>query len=277
MLKSQHLPESYSAWQLLDKLAQHQQLIFSLIRREVQARYQGSLLGLFWAIANPVFMLTVYTFVFSVVFKARWNTASESKTEFALVLFIGMAIFGIFSECLSKAPASITANTNYVKKVVFPLEIIAIVNLGAACFHFALSFLVWLVFYLLCFGVPPATAWQLPFALLPLLTLSLGFSWFFSALGVYLRDIQQVVSVLIVVLSFLSPIYYPLQALPVEFRAVLAWSPLALIIEQSRNLLIWGKPVDWMACLILNLVCAGLAWLGYVWFQKTRKGFADVL
>lgn len=277
MLRTQHQAHSYSLWHLLRQIRQHRHLLFSLIRREILARYQGSLLGLIWPLVYPLLMLAVYTFVFSVVFKARWTSLSDSKAEFALVLFAGMAVFAIFSDMLSRAPTAVTANANYVKKLVFPLEMLALVNLGSALFHALISLSMWLLVYLCVLGVPPVTLWQFPLILLPLISLSLGCSWFFSALGVYVRDIQQVVLVLVAVLSFLSPVFYPLQALPVEFQDFLAWSPLAIILEQSRDTLIWGKPLLWSRYIYLNLVSLGLAWLGYVWFQKTRKGFADVL
>lgn len=277
MLRVQHQLPSYTLRHLLASVIQHRHLLLSLIKREVLARYQGSWLGLLWALINPLLMLLVYTFVFSVVFKARWSSLSESKTEFALVLFSGMLVFAIFSESLSRAPTSITANANYVKKLVFPLELLALVNLGAALCQTAFSLLVWLLVFIYLRGWPPATLWQFPLSLLPLLWLSLGFAWFFSALGVYFRDMQQIVVVLTAVLSFLSPVFYPLQALPPEYQAILAWSPLAIILEQSRNTLIWGQALNWSSWLSLNLFCAAIAWAGYFWFQKTRKGFADVI
>ena len=272
-----HAVPSITPLSLFASLRQHRRLIVSLIQREVLVRYQGSLLGLLWSFFNPVLMLAVYTFVFSVVFKARWAGGSESKTEFALVLFAGLMVFGLFSECVSRAPGLVVSNVNYVKKVIFPLEILPVVAMGAACFHLLVSFIVWLIFYSIFFGVPPATIFILPLVLLPLVLLSLGVSWLLASLGVFIRDIHQVVGVAVSVLTFLSPVFYPIAALPDGFRAVVQISPLTQVIEQSRDAMIWGKPLDWQSWLVYFLLSGVVAWLGFAWFQKTRKGFADVL
>lgn len=259
-----------SAWR-------HRGLIMTLTKREVIGRYRGSLLGILWSFFNPLFMLVVYTFVFSVVFKARWSVGSDSKTEFALVLFAGMIVFGLFSECVNRAPALVLGNVNYVKKVVFPLEILPLVSLGAATFHLLISVVVWLIFYLAFFGIPHPTVLLLPVVLLPLALFTLGLSWMLASLGVYLRDVGQVVGVVTTALLFLSPIFYPVTALPAEYHTLLYLNPLTPVIEQTREVLVWGKlpnPGFWAAAM---LVGSAVAWIGFAWFQKTRKGFADVL
>ncbi len=272
-----HAARSTNPLSLLRSLKAHRALIFNLMRREVMSRYQGSLMGLLWSFFNPILMLAVYTFVFSVVFKARWAGGSESKTEFALVLFAGLMVFGVFSECITRAPSLITGNVNYVKKIIFPLEVLPVIALGAALFHLAISFGVWLIFYLIFFGMPPLTLLALPLILLPLVFLSLGLSWCLASLGVYLRDIQQIIGVLTAVLTFLSPIFYPITALPEEYRSFVQWSPLTQVIEQSRDAMIWGKSLDWSLWSAYLFASTLIAGLGYAWFQKTRKGFADVL
>lgn len=252
-------------------------LIRALVKREVLGRYRGSALGILWSFFNPVFMLAVYTFVFSVVFKARWSAGSDSKTEFALVLFAGLLIFNLFSECISRAPGLILANVNYVKKVVFPLEILPWVSLGSAIFHTIISFGVWLLFYLVFFGMPKLTLLLFPLVLIPLLFFTIGLSWILASLGVYLRDVGQIISMVMTVLMFLSPIFYPVSALPEKYQILLHVNPLTLVIEQARDVLIWGKlpaPELFAIYLIISTV---IAWGGFVWFQKTRKGFADVL
>jgi lipopolysaccharide transport system permease protein len=234
-------------------------------------------MGMLWSFFNPILMLAVYTFVFSVVFKARWAGGTDSKTEFALVLFAGLMIFNLFSECVNRAPSLILGNANYVKKVVFPLEILLVVALGSAIFHFLISFLVWLLFYLVFFGIPPATILLLPVELLPFIFLILGIGWLLASLGVYLRDVTQVIGVTTTVLMFLSPIFYPLEALPEKYRSFLYVSPLTDVIEKSRDLMIWGKGLDWTGWILFLSVSIIVSWLGFAWFQKTRKGFADVL
>lgn len=252
-------------------------LIAALTKREVVGRYRGSLLGILWSFFNPVFMLMVYTFVFSVVFKARWSGGSESRTEFALVLFAGMIVFGLFSECVNRAPGLVLANANYVKKVVFPLEILPIVSLGAAVFHLLVSFAVWVVFYLIFFGLPQPTVLTLPLVLLPLALFTLGVAWGLASLGVFLRDVGQIVGVLTTALLFLSPIFYPVTALPPDYQTLLHLNPLTPVIEQTRLVLVWGKLPDPGFWLLELAFGSATAWVGFAFFQKMRKGFADVI
>lgn len=252
-------------------------LIRVLVVREVAGRYRGSILGILWSFFNPVFMLAVYTFVFSVVFKARWGTDGESRAEFALILFAGLLVFNLFAECVNRAPSLIIANTNYVKKVVFPLEILPWVVFGAALFHALVSLAVWLLFSFWVFGLPHATLVLFPLVLAPLVLLVMGLSWFLAALGVFLRDVTQLVGVMTTVLMFLTPIFYPISAIPERYRFFLYLNPLTFIVEQTRSLLIFGRGFAWGSMALLSLFAFFVAWLGFAWFQKTRKGFADVL
>jgi len=222
-------------------------------------------------------MLVIYTFVFSVVFKARWSGGGESKTEFALVLFIGLIVFNIFSETINRAPGLIISNANYVKRVVFPLEILPFVSLLTALFHGAISLGVWLLAYLVIFGIPPGTIFYLPLILLPFILFIMGLSWILSSLGVYLRDVGQFVGILTMVLMFLSPIFYPITAVPEVFRGMLFMNPLTLVIEQVRSVLYFGVSPSYNLLAMHFVFSLAMSWLGFAWFQKTRKGFADVL
>ena len=222
-------------------------------------------------------MLAVYTFVFSVVFKARWSGGSDSKTEFALILFAGLIVFNLFAECFNRAPGLILSNVNYVKKVVFPLEILPWVSLGSALFHTLISLVVWLIAYLILFGVPHVTVLLLPLVFFPLLLFIMGLTWGLASLGVYLRDVSQFVGIFTTALMFLSPLFYPSSALPEEYRYLLLLNPLTPAIEQARDVLFWGKAPDMTMLTVYLLISALIAWLGFAWFQKTRKGFADVL
>lgn len=268
---------SISPREMLASVWRNRQLIKALVKREVVGRYRGSMLGILWSFFNPVFMLLVYTFVFSVVFKARWSGGSDSKTEFALVLFAGLTVFNLFAECFNRAPNLVLANVNYVKKVVFPLEILPWVSMGSALFHGVISLLVWLIFYGILFGVPHPEAALFPILVLPLLLMTMGLSWFLAALGVYLRDIAQIIGLVTTTLMFLSPIFYPVSALPADYQPFLLLNPLTPAIEQGRALLVWGTLPDWQLVAMYFFVSLFVAWLGFVWFQKTRKGFADVL
>lgn len=234
-------------------------------------------MGLLWSFFNPVFMLGVFTFVFSEVFKARWNTGGDSKAEFALVLFVGLIFFNLFSECINRAPGLILSNTNYVKKVVFPLEVLPFVALLSALFHAAVSLGVWLLAYVVLFGAPHVTVLYLPLVMLPFLLLVMGVSWALAALGVYLRDVGQMIGIATTALMFLSPIFYPASALPEAYRTLLYLNPLTPVIEQGRAVLYFGQSPDFSLLAQCFAASVVIAWLGFAWFQKTRKGFADVL
>lgn len=252
-------------------------LIKNLVMREVIGRYRGSVMGILWSFINPILMLIVYTFVFSVVFKTRWNNGSDSKTEFALVLFAGLIVFNFFTECITRAPGLILANVNYVKKVVFPLEILPLVSVGSALFHSAVSLVVWLLAYTIIFGVPHATVLLMPLVILPLLLFTIGISWVLASLGVFLRDVAQFMGIITTVLMFLSPIFYPATALPEKYQHWLSINPMTPAIEQARAFLYWGSAPDLQMAAIYLAASSAIAWLGFAWFQKTRKGFADVI
>ena len=252
-------------------------LLVGLIQREIGGRYQGSILGVLWSFFNPVLMLAVYTFFFSVIFKVRWQGGAGSKTEFALILFAGLIVFNFFAECLTRAPTLIVSNVNYVKKIVFPLELLPLVVMGSAIFHLLISFLVWLAFYIIFFGIPYAGVLLFPIVLIPLVLVTIGVTWFLASLGVYLRDVSQVVGALVPVLMFLSPVFYPIKSLPVEYQTLVLISPLTVAIEQARDVMYWGGSIDWQVWGSYLVISCLVAWLGLYWFQKTRGGFADVL
>lgn len=263
---------------MFTSLWRNRQLILQLARRDVISRYRGSLMGLAWSFLTPLLMLVVYTFVFSVVFKARWNiNVEESKTDFAIILFTGMIVFNLFAEIVNRAPGLIVSNTNYVKKVVFPLEIFSWVTLGSVLFHSLVSLVVLLLAQIVLNHSLPWTVIFFPLVLLPLIFASVGVAWFLAALGVFVRDIGQLTSVFTTVLMFLSAVFYPLTSLPERYQGLLMINPLVLIITESRKVLIFGSQPDWFSLGIALLAGFGLAAAGFWWFQKTRKGFADVL
>lgn len=256
---------------------QHRRLILQMARREVVGRYRGSVLGLLWSFFNPLLLLTVYTFVFSVIFKARWNTGSDSKTEFAVVLFVGMIMFQVFSEAVNRAPSLIISNANYVKKVVFPLEVLPVVALLVALFHAGISFCV-LVLAMVVLGFPVhATILYFPLIVLPFILFTLGVCWFLASLGVFIQDIGQSIGLVTTVLMFLTPVFYPVSSLPAHYQRIVGMNPLAFVIEQSRNVVIFGTVPSWTGVLLMMVVSICVAALGYQWFNRTRKGFADVL
>ena len=274
-----HAAQPTSLVALVKSLWRNRQLIVQMTKREVVGRYQGSAFGLAWSFLNPVFMLVVYTFVFSEIFKSRWGGmgGDDSKTQFAVVLFVGMIVFSLFSEVINRAPGLIIANVNYVKKVVFPIEILPVIAMGAALFHSLISLGVLLAAFALFNGYLHWTAVFTPLVFLPLVILIMGLAWMLASLGVFLRDVGQTIGIITTVLMFLSPVFYPVTAVPERFRPFIMANPLTFIIEQAREVLIWGRLPDWTGLGIYTLVATAIAWAGYAWFQKTRKGFADVL
>jgi lipopolysaccharide transport system permease protein len=273
-----HAAQSVSVMALIDSLWRNRQLIAQMTRREVVGRYRGSVMGLAWSFFNPILLLAVYTFVFSVVFKSRWGgDGDETRTQFAVVLFAGMIVHALLAEVLNRAPGLILSNANYVRKVVFPLEILPVVSLGAALFHSLISLGVLLLAFIVFNGYLHWTAILAPVVLLPLAILSLGFAWMLASLGVFLRDVGQVIGLVTTVMLFLAPVFYPITALPSHIRPWLMANPLTFIIEQARDVLIWGRMPDWIGLGAFTLLAVAVAWLGYAWFQRTRKGFADVL
>jgi lipopolysaccharide transport system permease protein len=272
-----HAPAPVSLASLFSSLWRNRELILRMTKRDVIGRYKGSVMGLLWSFLNPLALLSIYTFVFSVVFKARWGVAQEPRSQFAIILFAGMIVHSLFSETLIRAPSLVATNVNFVKKIVFPLEILPVVAIGASCFHAAVSILVLGGALILLNGALPWTVVFLPLVMLPLVLLALGIAWALASLGVYLRDVVQPIGLLMTVLLFASPVFYPLSALPDGVRPWLIFNPLTFIIEQTRAVLIYGQPPSASGLLLYFLVSIGILWIGYAWFQKTRKGFANVL
>lgn len=264
-------------WKMITSLWINKTLLVSLTKREIIGRYRGSFIGLLWSFFNPLFMLAVYAFVFGDVLNSRWSGGDGSKSEFALVLFAGLIVFNLFSECINKAPSLILNNVNYVKKVVFPLDILPWVMIGAGLFHVAISLIVWLIGYSFLIGMPSHTALLFPVVLLPFIILTLGLTWLLASLGVFLRDINQMVGIITTALMFLSPLFFPLELIPSAYIKYVQFNPITVPIEQVRNVLVWGKNPDWFLLSIYSIVAIFIAYIGFFFFQKSRKGFADVL
>ena len=273
-----HSRAPVSPWALVSNLWHYRRLILQMTRREVVGRYKGSVMGLLWSFLTPLFMLAVYTFVFSVVFKARWTTSpDESKGDFAVLLFAGMIVHGLFAEVLNRAPGLILANVNYVKKVVFPLEILPVISMCTALFHTGVSLLVLVCAIVLVNGEFHSTMLLVPLIALPYILFVQGLAWALASLGVYLRDVGQTIGIITMIMLFMSPVFFPISSLPVEMRPLMEANPLTFIIEQVREVLIWGHMPNWIGLAKYSVMALMTAWLGYAWFQKTRKGFADVL
>lgn len=255
----------------------HASLLWQFARREISGRYRGSLIGFGWAVLNPLLLLAIYTFVFSVVFRIRWDGPVESRFGFALVVYAGMLVHGFFAECMTRAPSLVVDHRNLVKRVVFPLEILPWSTLIVATFHFAVGIILIAAALLVTTGALPATAVALPLVFLPLALLALGVTYAFAALGVYLRDLSQVVGFLALTLLFMSPVFYPASAVPEQWRFVIAMNPIATIMEMSRGVLLFGRWPSGAALASVWGLGMLVAWIGFYGFQRTRRGFSDVL
>lgn len=254
------------------------QLFLKLLKRDFAERYRGSYLGLLWSLLLPLLSLLVFTFFFGVIFKLRWGEQdSSSLSELALILFVGMALYNFLAECLSRAPGLILAHQNYVKNVIFPLEMLPVVMAVSALLTLIATLSVILLLQEILGSGLTWTVLLLPAMVLPLLLFALGLSWFLAALGVYIRDIQQLTVPLVQLLMFMSPVFYPIGALPESAQYWFQFNPLALAIEQTRGIILFNQPPAWtpyLLCLGLGLLAA---LLGAYWFARTRRGFADVL
>jgi lipopolysaccharide transport system permease protein len=258
-------------------IAKRQTLAWQLARREVIGRYRGSIFGLAWSFFNPLLMLIVYTTFFTQVFQARWGDQGGGKGVFALALFVGLVIHGMVAESATRGAACIVGNPNFVKKVIFPIEILPWATVLAALFHALLGIAVLLFGAVVVLHGISFLALLWPLLLLPLAFLCVGVAWLLSACAVYFRDIGQLVGLLVMVLLFTAPVFFPVEGLPPGFRTIVDWNPLTYPIEQSRALLLWGEGVDW-ARYLRYTACSGVfAMISLALFRRAQRGFADVL
>jgi len=259
-------------------LWQYRNLIMQLTRQEVISRYKGSFIGLGWAVIHPLLMLSVYTYVFSIIFTARWSQEPDNfNTPFVLILFIGLITFQIFSEVINAAPSLVLNHANYVKKVVFPLEVLLVIKCLGSLVNAFFSLSALIIVFLLFMHFVHWTILLLPIVWLPMIFFTLGCGYFCSSLGVFIRDLNSSVSILTTMLLFMTPVFYSTHAVPERFRFFYQINPIAIFINDSRRVVLWGFLPDW-PYFFVGLICSILAFiLGFVFFMKTKKGFADVM
>jgi lipopolysaccharide transport system permease protein len=254
-------------------------LLLQLTKRYILARYRGSMLGMVWSFLTPLTMLAIYTFLFTIVFKAKWgiDPAKEGTGSFAVILFTGLILHTFFVESLSRASSVVVDNVNFVKKVIFPLEILSPAILGAGLFQFGIGFIILFLASLAVFGIPPVTIFLVPVVLLPLVLLTLGLCWIVAALGVYFRDITQIINLMGTVLLFLSTIIIPPASLPEVLRPFIYLNPLSYPVDMLRDVTLWGKVPQMLPFMLYSTIAALTFMLGNWFFSRTRRGFADVL
>ena len=272
-----------SAYRLTDPispylaLTRHFALVVQMARRDVAGRYRGSFAGLLWSFLNPLLMLAIYTFVFGVIFKSRWNAQTTNQFQYATVLFAGLNVNMLFSECANRATTLIIENTNFVKRVVFPLETLTWAALGSALFHLLISTIVLLVISPFFMGGIHWTVVLFPIVVMCFLPFVAGIVWLLASLGVYLRDLKQMVGIVTMALMFLAPILYPATSIPERWRFALYFNPLTIIAEASQDVLIWGLLPRWDQLAAYVAIASLFAWFAFAWFERTRRGFADVV
>ena len=264
-------------WVIVRHLHKHGPLIQQFIKRDVLSRYRGSVFGIFWSLLRPLCMLAVYTVVFGYIFESKLGHPHENKLDFTLALFCGLVLFEFFAECLSRAPTLILSNSNYVTKVIFPLEILPISITGAALVQLLISLIPLLIGIVAVHRFVPLTALYLPLLLLPLILFCLGISWLLAALGVFIRDITSLVPVLVLIGMYASAVFYSIQNVPANLLPIVSFNPIAITIEQSRNAVLWGLPPVWSQygwSLFAGIV---VLVIGYAFFMRTKNAFADVV
>lgn len=252
-----------------------------LARRDIIGRYRSSSLGMLWSLITPLVQLCVYTFLFGVVMKARWGKGGtdEGMATFALTMFSGMIVYFLFSEVVNRAPMMVAENPNYVKKVVFPVEALALSSMLTALFNFAVSLLVWILFWFIVkISPPPWTIVYLPAVLLPLCLFTLGISWLLGSLGVFVRDLGHATLLVTQILMYMTPVFYDMSVLEGKwFANVMRVNPLTQVIEDARKVMMYGQVPDWTLWIFSLVVAACVALLGYTFFMKSKRAFGDVL
>ena len=278
------ITQQQSSWKYLNPFStlweiwKGRDLLRQLVRRNIEGRYKGTMMGLIWMVVTPLVMLGVYTFVFGVIFKARWGAGlGDSKVAFALIMFCGMAVFNIFSESVNGSVGIVTGNPNYVKKVVFPLELLPVSSVLSACFFGLVWIGILLVGIVLFLHKICLVAVCLPLIFIPLILFSCGIAWFVASLGVFLRDLSHAIGIVLQVLYFMTPIFYSVEMVPEKFRPILLLNPLTPIVQSARQVLMYSQWPNWQALGIVMLLSMAVFQMGYFWFMKTKRGFADVL
>ena len=263
--------------EVANSLISNRALVYQLTRRNIQIRFRGTALGILWSLVTPILMLVMYTFVFGTILKVRWIQQQGGNLEFATILFSGLIVHTYFSECLQHSVDLITSNRQYVKKVVFPLTSLAWVVVLTSLFQAAISTAVLLLYLMLAQNTLHWTLIVVPFLFFPLMLIALGASWIIAATAVYLRDISQMIGLITLALLFVSPVFYPVSSLPEALQTLLYLNPITWVIEQVRGAILWGVLPDLVGYINYTVIAFLVAWLGVVWFQRLRPGFADVV
>ncbi|MCZ4294802.1 ABC transporter permease [Vibrio sinaloensis] len=262
---------------MMSDVVRSKALLKQLMVRDFTSRYKSGALGLAWTMINPLLMLALYSFVFVAVFQMRWGVNDTSGHNFILLLFTGILVHGLFSEFITRAPTLIVSNPAYVKKVVFPLELIPLTPLLSAVVNFTLGMTLVLLMQLLVNGSLSIYIFFAPVILVPFVILLIGVSYIFSSLGVYFRDLNQISGLISTIAMFASPVLFPMENVPEAYRNLLYLNPITLIVEQLRQVIILGEAPNMNYILMYAFVSVLILIFGMMWFKIVKKGFSDVL
>jgi lipopolysaccharide transport system permease protein len=251
-------------------------MALALLQRDIASRYRGTLLGFVWPVLNPLLILAIFSFFYTVVLGARWPGV-EHAPDYTLMLYCGIIVHGLFADCVTRAPQLILTHPTYVKRVIFPLEALGVVVVGSALFQTAINIAILLGFTAWQHGSIPTTAFWIPLVIAPFALVLLGFTWFLASLGAYFRDLQLAMPMVVLAAMFLSPIFYPISAIPAHLRPLLEWNPLTTIIEELRAVVLFGRQPDLVALALYTVAGVAVAGAGLMWFQRTRTGFAELV
>ena len=251
-------------------------LIFSFARRELLGRYKGSMLGIAWAVLTPVVMIAIFTFIFAGIFGARFG-ANDSHWDYALYLFCGLLPWTMFQESVQQSANTIVVHSNLVKRVVFPLETLPAAQVLAALGNQLFATVALLIAAIIVRQRLELTVLWLPALLIPQLLFALGAAWLIASLGVFLRDITQGITLLLMAWMYLTPIIYPESIVPDRFRAVMEFNPFTALVRSYRRIFLEGAAPDWRGLAYFTAFAVVIFVFGDWWFARTRKGFADVV
>lgn len=257
-------------------LFKYRYLLQQLVLKDINSKFRRSSLGVAWMIVSPLLLLAGYTIVFGVFLKSRWGGAGNS-IEFALVLYAGLIFYNFFSEVIGRSPGLIYSNQPYVKKMIFPLEVLSWSVILSATINFIMSFFVWSVFCLVVKNSIPLTALWLPVIFIPFLLFTLGCSWLLSGYAVFHSDVEHVIPIVLMLMMFVSPLFFSVEGLPEAFRNIVMYNPMTYILEEGRGILITGRPPKTDVLIISYIISLLIAWLGHASFMGNRKGFADAI
>lgn len=263
---------------MLSTFTKHRYLYWQFTKRQIEQRHKGSVLGILWSVLQPLAMMGVYTVVFGLIFRGHYaGIEGQTTMDYALGIFLSITLYQLVAESISSSIGIIVGQPNLVKKVVFPLAILPLAQVGASLFQFFISLVLVLIGVLVLGHGFSVSTLLFPLTILPLIPLVIGLSLILSALGVFLRDLQHVAGPITMVTMYASSVFYSTAMVPPAIWSLLKYNPLVHILEQSRRVLLWHLPLQWGEIVYSFIIGIITLTLGLWLFKKLKPAFADVL